>query len=120
MVGRLISACGVKPIGQLQWQFKAFWLYGAVERATGEHFFWQFSHVDTNCYQRFLDEFSAASAHSLNILQVDNGLFHTKEANKNTASRFKRSLVTGAVAKILSQSSSSVSSVHSDKSLKQD
>jgi hypothetical protein len=41
-----------------------------------EHFFWQFSHVDTKCYQRFLDEFSAAYPQSLNILQVDNGLFH--------------------------------------------
>jgi hypothetical protein len=47
ILGRLITACGVKPIGQWQWLFKAFWLYGAVEPATGESFFWQFSHVDT-------------------------------------------------------------------------
>lgn len=74
---RLITACGVKPIGQWQWLFKAFWLYGAVEPATGESFFLQFSHVDTQCYQRFLDEFSKAYRDSLNILQVDNGRFHT-------------------------------------------
>ena len=36
----------------------------------------QFSHVDAQCYQRFLDEFSAQYADSLNILQVDNGAFH--------------------------------------------
>lgn len=56
--------------------FIAFWLYGAVEPLSGNKFFWQFSHVDTDCYQRFLDEFSACYAESLNILQVDNGAFH--------------------------------------------
>jgi hypothetical protein len=76
LIGRLITASGVKPIGQWQWLFKAFWLYGAVEPATGEAFFLQFSHVDTLCYQRFLDEFSKAYPDSLNILQVDNGRFH--------------------------------------------
>ncbi|MER3433731.1 MAG: DDE endonuclease [Leptolyngbya sp. ERB_1_1] len=76
MLGRRISACGVKPIGQWQWLFKAFWLYGAVESTTGEAFFLQFSHGDTVCYQRFLDEFSEAYSDSLNILQVDNGRFH--------------------------------------------
>ena len=80
IIGRLITASGVKPIGQWQWLFKAFWLYGAVEPATGESFFWQFSHVDTECYQRFLDEFSKAYPNSLNILQVDNGRFHKGKA----------------------------------------
>ena len=78
-MGRLITACGVKPIGQWQWLFKAFWLYGAVEPATGESFFLELSHVDTDCYQRFLDEFSQAYPDTLNILQVDNGRFHTSK-----------------------------------------
>jgi hypothetical protein len=76
MVGRLITALGVKPLGTWQWQFKAFWLYGAVEPTTGERFFLEFSHVDSECYQRFLDAFSAQYSDSLNILQVDNGAFH--------------------------------------------
>jgi transposase len=38
--------------------------------------FWQFSHVDTECYQEFLGKLSAFAPDSLNILQVDNGLFH--------------------------------------------
>ena len=80
LIGRLITAFGVKPIGQWQWIFKAFWLYGAVEPATGESFFLQFSHVDTECYQWFLDEFSKAYPDSLNLLQVDNGRFHTGKA----------------------------------------
>lgn len=77
IVGRLITAFGVKPIGQWQWLFKAFWLYGAVEPATGESFFLQFTHVDTLCFQRFLDEFAKTFPDSLNILQVDNGRFHS-------------------------------------------
>jgi transposase len=76
LLGRLITARGVKPIGAWQWLFKAFWLYGAVEPTTGASFFLQFSHVDTDCYQRFLDEFSNHYPDSLNILQVDNGRFH--------------------------------------------
>ena len=79
LMGRLITACGVKPIGRWHWLFQAFWLYGAVEAATGESFFLQFSHFDTDCYQRFWDEFSQAYADSLNILQVDNGRFHTSK-----------------------------------------
>lgn len=75
-VGRLITLSGVKPLGTWQWQFKAFWLYGAIEPRTGEQFFLQFSHVDSKCYQRFLNEFSAVYADTLNILQVDNGAFH--------------------------------------------
>ena len=79
LMGRLITACGIKPIGLWQWLFKAFWLYGAVEPATGTSFFLQFSHVDTQCFQRFLNEFSQAYPDSLNILQVDNGRFHTSK-----------------------------------------
>ncbi len=68
LVGRLITACGIKPIGKWQWKFQTFWLYGAVEPATGEHFVLQFSHVDTDCYQQFLNEFSQAYTDTLNKL----------------------------------------------------
>ena len=74
-MGRLITACGIKPLGSCYWLFKAFW-YGAVEPLTGVSFFGQFSPVDPQCYQRFLNQFSKAYPDSLNILQVDNGRFH--------------------------------------------
>lgn len=66
-------------MGSYQWLFKAFWLYGVVEPTLGESFFFQFSHVDTECYQRFLNEFSKAYPDRLNILQIDNGRFHTSQ-----------------------------------------
>lgn len=77
LIGRVLTLAGIKPIGTWQWLFKAFWLYGAVEPATGASFFLQFSHVDTECFQRFLDEFSQAYPDSLNIIQLDNGRFHS-------------------------------------------
>jgi len=33
-----ITARGVKPIGLVQWNFKAYYLYGAVAPQTGENF----------------------------------------------------------------------------------
>jgi hypothetical protein len=69
--GKRITLKGVKPVGEWQWQFQAFWLYGAVEPLTGEGFFWLFSHIDTECYQQFLNEFAASHTQTLNIIQVD-------------------------------------------------
>lgn len=79
LIGRLLTAVGIKPIGTWQWLFKAFWIYGAVEPTTGKSFFLQFSHVDTECFQRFLAEFSQTYPDSLNIIQLDNGRFHTSK-----------------------------------------
>ena len=66
--GTILTLSGVKPLGTWQWQFRAFWLYGAIEPTTEEQFFWQFSHVDSDCCQRFLNEFSATYADTLNKL----------------------------------------------------
>lgn len=72
----MITAFGTKPRGLVQWPFEAFYTYGAVEPSTGESFFLLFSHLDSDCFQRFLDEFAAAYPTSLNIVQLDNGAFH--------------------------------------------
>ena len=77
LIGRVLTAFGIKPIGTWQWLFKAFWLDGAVEPATGASFFLQFSHVDTECFQRFLNEFSPADPDSLNVIPLDPGRFHS-------------------------------------------
>jgi transposase len=50
-----ITARGVKPIGLVQWNFKAYYLYGAVAPQTGENFWLEFSHLDGQCFQIFLD-----------------------------------------------------------------
>ena len=49
------AAKGVKPIGLSQWQRENFYLYGVVEPLSGYSFFYDFSHLDGDCFQRFLE-----------------------------------------------------------------
>jgi hypothetical protein len=74
--GRKIAAKGVKPIGTVQWQFQATYIYGIVEPKTGEHFFFEFSHLNTDCFQVFLNLVSQQFKDDLLIIQLDNGGFH--------------------------------------------
>ena len=60
----------------MSWRRENFYLYGAVEPATGESFFYEFSHLDSSCFQSFLNHFSQQFPDSLNLLQLDNGSFH--------------------------------------------
>jgi len=57
--GRVITLIGVKPIAPVQWSRDNF--YGAVEPTSGAHFFYEFSHLDTACFQRFIDLFARIS-----------------------------------------------------------
>lgn len=74
--GRKITAKGIKPIGSVQWQFKATYIYGIVEPKTGEHFFFEFSHLNTDCFEVFLNLVSQQFKDDLLIIQLDNGRFH--------------------------------------------
>lgn len=76
LVGRVITARGVKPIATVQWPRENFWLYGASEPASGEHFFYSFSHLDALCFNRFLEQFSSAFPETLNLLQLDQASAH--------------------------------------------
>lgn len=74
--GRKITAKGVKPIGKVQWQFKATYLYGIVDPQTGASFFYEFSHLNTDCFQIFLNLVAAQFPEDWLIVQLDNGAFH--------------------------------------------
>lgn len=74
--GRKITGRGVKPIGQVQWQYIATYLYGVVEPKTGEHFFFEFTHLNSQCFEVFLELVSQQFADSILIIQLDNGGFH--------------------------------------------
>ena len=56
---RLITAFGIKPIGLSQWQRDNFYLYGVVEPLSRYSFFYEFSHLDGDFFQRFLELLSA-------------------------------------------------------------
>lgn len=77
---RVITLFGVKPVAPVQWLRDNFWLYGVVEPTTGAHLFYEFSHLDTACFQRFIDLFAAAFPDSLNLLQLDQASCHTATA----------------------------------------
>lgn len=77
LISRVITLFGVKPIAPVQWQRENFWLYGAVEPSSGEHFFYEFSHLDSICFQQFIDLFAAAFPNSLNLLHLDGASCHT-------------------------------------------
>jgi len=79
---RRITARGVKPIGKVQWQFSVYYLYGVIEPQNGDSFFWEFSHLDSEYFQVFLNEFSRYSPDYLNIIQLDNGKFHQSQKLK--------------------------------------
>lgn len=74
--GRKITATGVKPTGKVQWQFKATYLYGIVEPATGEHFFWEFTHLNSDCFQVFLNLVSEQYKDSIVLMQLDQAGAH--------------------------------------------
>lgn len=76
---RKLTAFGVKPVGLGQWQRQTYYLYGVVEPKTGESFFYEFSHLDTDCFAEFLKLFSRAYPQDLHIIQLDNGSFHTTQ-----------------------------------------
>jgi hypothetical protein len=75
--GRLITACGVKPLGATQWQRDCFWLYGVVEPLTGFSFFYEFSHLDCTCFQTFLDLLSVQLGDDIAVIQLDQATAHT-------------------------------------------
>ena len=76
LTGRRITARGVKPVGNVRWTFQATYLYGVVEPATGEHFFYEFTHCNTNCFQRFLDRVAQQYPDSIVVIQFDQAGWH--------------------------------------------
>ena len=73
---RKLTRNGIKPQVQVLWDFTYLWVYGAVEPLTGEGFFYEFTHLDTVCFENFLELFASKYHEDLHIIQVDNGGFH--------------------------------------------
>lgn len=74
--GRVITASGVKPLAQVGWQRESFWLYGVVEPHNGWHFEQEYSHLDSEQFQSFLDALSAALGEDIAVIQLDQAKAH--------------------------------------------
>jgi hypothetical protein len=77
---RMITGKGVKPIAPCQPKDKTCYLYGVVEPLTGDHDVFVFSHLDSICFQAFLDQVSATFSDTFNIMLLDRGTFHRAKA----------------------------------------
>lgn len=76
ITGRKITLKGIKPKGYLQWKRENFYLYGVVEPLTGRSYFYEFSHLDHQCFQLFINQVSQVFSDSLNFIQIDNAPAH--------------------------------------------
>jgi hypothetical protein len=70
------TALGVKLIGLVQWNFKAYYLYGELPHKQ-EKVFGESSHIFLGmCFQMFLDKQREKYPAHLNVIQLENGKFH--------------------------------------------
>jgi hypothetical protein len=74
--GRKITAKGIKPYGKVQWKSQVTYIYGVVEPKTGKHFFDEFTHLNSQYFQIFLELIFQHFVDSILIIQLDNGRFH--------------------------------------------
>ena len=76
IIRRRITLKGVKPIQQVHLMFENYYIYGAVEPTTGDSFFLELPHLNSDWFQIFLDEFSMNYKDDFLVMLLDNGLFH--------------------------------------------
>lgn len=76
----MITAIGVKPVVQVQWQRDNFWLYGVVEPLSGWHFTQEYSHLDTEHFQQFIDILSKQLGDDIAVIQLDQAGAHMTSA----------------------------------------
>ncbi len=76
MQGRMITLKGIKPVGKKQWKRGNFYVYGVVEPSTGEQYYQEFSQLNHNCFQEFLNGFAQKYSDYFNLIIMDNGSFH--------------------------------------------
>jgi hypothetical protein len=80
IIRRIITRRGVKPIAPFQQKYKTLYLYGVVEPQTGDQFFFTFSHLDSVCFQVFIDLVAERFDDTFNIVLLDRGTFHRAQA----------------------------------------
>ena len=70
----------MQPLATVAHTFNSFYLYGAVEPATGATSFLELPGLNTALFQLWLDHFAQALPDSFNLLVLDNGAFHKAHA----------------------------------------
>jgi quinol monooxygenase YgiN len=73
---RVITACGVKPMLNVEWKRDNFWVYGVVEPLNGWHFEQEYAHLNSEHFQSFLDALSTALGDDRALIQLDQAKAH--------------------------------------------
>lgn len=74
--GKLITAFGVKPVAPVLWKRDNFWLYGVVEPLSGWHFCQEYSYLNTECFQQFIDALALELGEDIALIQIDQAGAH--------------------------------------------
>ena len=77
---RRVTAPGVCPVQPFRPLYEFYWLYGAVEPATGESHFWEMPALDAECVSVYLAKLAEAYPDSLNVVAWDNAPGHVARA----------------------------------------
>ena len=77
---RRLTARGVCPVQPLDPLYEYYWLYGAVEPATGESHFWEMPALNADCFSVYLAELGRAYPDTLNVIALDNAPAHIARA----------------------------------------
>ncbi len=80
LTGKVITAPGVKPTVSVKWGRENFWIYGAIEPFTGDHFFHEYPKLNGDYFQEFLDWLSQELGEDYAILQIDSAPAHINSA----------------------------------------
>ncbi|MBG1244215.1 hypothetical protein F8R90_24460 [Nostoc sp. NZL] len=76
LTGKVITASGVKPTVSVKWERENFWIYGAIEPLTGKYFQQEYSKLNGNYFQQFIDWLSQQLGSNYAILQIDQAPAH--------------------------------------------
>ena len=77
LVGRCLSAIGVRPIVNYQHKFDNTYLWGSYSPINGDSFVWEINGVDSKIFEAYLKEFSRQNPREYKILVIDNAGFHS-------------------------------------------
>jgi transposase len=77
---RVITSQGVKPKAKVQWPREAFWLYGVVEPLTGWQWTQEYSKLNSENFQTFLNELSVQLGSTVAVMQMDRAPAHRAQA----------------------------------------
>ena len=65
---------------KVKWGRENFWIYGAIEPLTGEHFLHEYAQLNADYFQEFLDWLSQQLDEDYAILQIDSAPDHISSA----------------------------------------